>query len=165
MSITIRTTKSQIDWQAVAELLLHFGLCDYSASEAELVFKNSYAVVFVYDGERLVGCGRALSDGLSQAAIYNIALEEAYQGRQLGRAIIESLLDQVRGCNVILYTHPKTVELYERLGFRRQKTGMAIYAESEEKVQWMEDIGFLLPEGYRFGDNEYEQKNEKTGKK
>ena len=27
-----------------------------------------------------------------------------------------------------------------------------------ESLKWMEDTGFLLEEGYRFGDNDYERK-------
>ena len=69
----------------------------------------------------------------------------------------ESLLIRLKGCNVILYTHPKTVSMYEKMGFRRQKTGMAIYNGNAESLKWMEDIGFLLEEGYRFGDNDYER--------
>ncbi|MFR9082218.1 MAG: hypothetical protein ACLVJG_07400 [Coprococcus comes] len=38
-----------------------------------------------------------------------------------------------------------------------QKTGMAIYNGNAESLKWMEDTGFLLEEGYRFGDNDYER--------
>jgi len=114
-------------------------------------------VAFAYDGKELIGVGRALSDGVCQAAIYNIALEEEYHSRQIGRTIVNSLLEQVKGCNVILYTHPKTVAMYEKFGFRRSKTGMVIFPE--EKLGEMEGMGFLLPPGYRFGDNEYERED------
>lgn len=70
--------------------------------------------------------------------------------------LIESILAQVKGCNIILYTHPQTVRLYENFGFRRQKTGMAIYQGNENDLERMEKVGFILPEGYRFNDNEYE---------
>lgn len=70
--------------------------------------------------------------------------------------LIESILAQVKGCNIILYTHPQTVGLYENFGFRRQKTGMAIYQGNENDLERMEKVGFILPEGYRFNDNEYE---------
>jgi predicted N-acetyltransferase YhbS len=84
-------------------------------------------------------------------------MEEEYHGKQIGRAIINSLLEQVKGCNVILYTHPQTIALYEKFGFRRQKTGMVKFNKPVEETKWMEDNGFLLPERYRFHDNMYEQ--------
>jgi ribosomal protein S18 acetylase RimI-like enzyme len=157
MGIEIRTEKDNVDYQAVADILRRVHLSDYDAKTEEKVFRNSYAVAFAYDGEKVVGCGRALSDGVCQAAIYNIALDEEYRGRQIGRAIIESLLEQVKGCTVILYTHPQTLAMYEKFGFRRQKTGFVLFEKSEEESQWMDEVGFLLPEGYRFNDNEYER--------
>jgi ribosomal protein S18 acetylase RimI-like enzyme len=156
MSLELRTEKEGVDYQAVADILRRAGLCDYDAETEKKIFENSYAVAFVYDGDQVVGCGRALSDGICQAAIYNIALDEQYRGGQWGRKIIESLLEQVKGCTVILYTHPQTLAMYEKFGFRRQKTGFVIFDEPEDKLQMMEEVGFMLPEGYRFHDNEYE---------
>ena len=157
-SIHIRTDKNHIDWQGVADLLAGFGLNHNSAQLQQQAFENSYAVAFAYDGPRLIGCGRALSDGVCQAAIYNVAVAEAYHGLQLGRRLIEALLEQVPGCTVILYTHPQTIEFYERLGFRRQKTGFVRLADAAEKQDWMEETGFLLPRHYRFADNLYEKR-------
>jgi ribosomal protein S18 acetylase RimI-like enzyme len=150
--ITYKTTKENIDWQQVSDILRRSGLSDHTAKEQETIFTNSYAVVFVYHKEILVGVGRALSDGVCQAAIYNIALEEEFQGNGTGKKLINLLLDQVKGQNVILYTHPRTVALYEKMGFRRSKTAMCIYSGSEESRSFMEREGFLLPEKYRFVD-------------
>lgn len=150
--ITYKTTKENIDWQQVSDILRRSGLSDHTAKEQEIIFTNSYAVVFVYHKETLVGVGRALSDGVCQAAIYNIALEEEFQGNGTGKKLINLLLDQVKGQNVILYTHPRTVALYEKMGFRRSKTAMCIYNGSEESRSFMEREGFLLPEKYRFVD-------------
>lgn len=154
--ITYKITKEEIHWQEVADVLRRSGLSDRSAKDQETIFTNSYAVVFVYDKERIVGVGRALSDGVCQAAIYNIALDEEYQGYGIGRKLIELLLDQVKGQNVILYTHPRTVALYEKMGFRRNKTALSIFQGSEESLNWMKKEGFLLPEKYRFVD-EYDR--------
>jgi ribosomal protein S18 acetylase RimI-like enzyme len=156
MGIEIRTTKQGIDWERVAEVLHQAGLSHDDAETQKLVFERSYAVAFAYDGNLLIGCGRALSDGIRQAAIYNIAVDETYRGRQVGRAVIESLLEQVKGCIVILYTHPQTIALYEKFGFRRQKTGFVKLDIEPDKMKWMENEGFFLPEGYRFGDNFFE---------
>lgn len=150
--VTYKLTKEGINWKEVSDVLQRSGLSDRSPMEQEIIFTNSYAVVFVYDRERIVGVGRALSDGICQAAIYNIALDEEYQGYGIGRKLIQLLLDQVRGQNVILYTHPRTVALYEKIGFRRSKTAMCLFHGSEESLNWIDKEGFLLPETYRFVD-------------
>ena len=46
--------------------------------------------------------------------------------------IVDELLKQVAGCNVILYTHPKHLGLYEHWGFSKMKTGYALYVNQEE---------------------------------
>ena len=166
MSIRFQTTCEGVDFQSVADLLLLVGLCrNVPAELQETSFRRSYAVSFLYDDKtgKLIGCGRALSDGISQAAIYNIAIHPDYHGGGLGRALIDSLLEQVRGCNTILYTHPKTVAFYEKLGFRRQKTGFVLAngSHNPEVDQWLEDTGFFLPKGYRFENDESELYDER----
>lgn len=159
MNITYKTTKENINWQDVSDVLWRSNLSKRSAQEQEKIFMNSYAVVFVYDGDRIVGVARALSDGVCQAAVYNVALDEEYHGNGIGREMIERLLDQLKGQNIVLYTHPKTVALYEKFGFRRNKTAMTIYGYGcpPESRAFVENNGFLLPEGYRF-ESEYGQK-------
>ena len=96
------------------------------------MFENSYAVVFLLSDGKVIGVGRAISDGISQAAIYNIAVRDEYRGKGLGKVIVDELLKQVAGCNVILYTHPKHLGLYEHWGFSKMKTGYALYVNQEE---------------------------------
>ena len=80
MSIRLVTDKENVDYQAVADILDHFGLSHFDAATEEKIFKNSYATAFIYDGDQVVGCARAISDGVCQAAIYNVALlEEGYR--------------------------------------------------------------------------------------
>lgn len=150
MEIRYKTDHNEVDWQEVADVLRRSGLSDHSAKEQETAFLNSGAVVFVYDGEHIVGVARALTDGLFQAAIYNVALDEEYQGHGIGGEMIRRLLDQLKGQNVILYTHPRTVLMYEKMGFRRAKTALEYFSGEAEHLQWMEDEGFFLPKDYRF---------------
>ncbi len=156
MGIEIRTSKENVDWDRISNILRHFGLSHEDGARQKLIFERSYAVAFAYEGDLLIGCGRALSDGICQAAIYNIAVDPLYHGKQIGRVIIDSLISQLQGCTIILYTHPQTVALYEKFGFRRQKTGMVLLQKEQKEVEWMEKEGFLLPKAYRFGDNPHE---------
>lgn len=80
---------------------------------------------------KVIGVGRAISDGICQAALYNIALDKEHCGMGLGKIIVDELLKQVKGCNVILYTHPKWIELYKHWGFEQMKTGFALYTDKE----------------------------------
>ena len=48
---------------------------------------------------------------------------------------------QVKQCNIILYTHPNTVGLYENLGFRKMKTGMSMY--QKDHLEELENMNFI----------------------
>lgn len=125
----------------------------FTADHVAVTFRASYAVEYAYDGDRLIAAGRVLSDGIEQAAIYNVAVDPGYQGLGLGRDVIRRLIERVPGCEVILYTHPQTVKFYETLGFRRQKTGFVTWAgkDDPEAESHLEKMGFLLPKGFRYG--------------
>lgn len=131
MEYTIKTTTEGVDFGKVREILHSHGLSQFDVETQRKVFENSYAVVFLYIQDELVGVGRAISDGICQAALYNLALEEAYCTKGLGKVILDELLRQVEGCNVIFYTHPKWLSLYEHWGFKRMKTGFALYQDEE----------------------------------
>jgi ribosomal protein S18 acetylase RimI-like enzyme len=141
MNYKIQKTTENIDWSKVAELLSYFGLSELDAETQQKVFERSYAVVFLFDNEELIGFGRAISDGICQAAIYNIALDEKYHGKGLGKEIINQLISQVKECNIILYTHPNTVNFYEKLGFLKMKTGMAMY--KKENLEELKQMKFV----------------------
>lgn len=163
MNITYKTLKENINWQEVSEVLERSHLSVHPANVQETIFMNSYAVVFVYDDDHIVGVARALSDGVCQAAVYNVALDEEYQGNGIGREMIRRLLEQLQGQNVILYTHPQTVAMYEKFGFRRAKTAMELFSGSIESLEWMDEVGFFLPVEYRFCD-EYKREDMKGPK-
>lgn len=141
MGIIIQQHCDDINWQEVADLLAFYGLSSFDVITQEQVFKRSYAVVFLLENNHVVGVGRALSDGICQAAIYNIALAKHLHGQQYGRLIVDKLIEQVKDCNIILYTHPQTVEFYKNLGFDLMKTGMAIYQTDHR--QQMKEMGFI----------------------
>ena len=94
-------------------------------------FEASHTTVFLYDADRLIGFGRAISDGAYQAAVYDCAVHPDFQGKGLGRTIMDAILAQVSHCNVILYASPGKEGFYEKHGFRKMKTGMARFTKSE----------------------------------
>jgi ribosomal protein S18 acetylase RimI-like enzyme len=141
MTYTYRKDRSNIDWIQVTGLLNGFGLTDFTPAQTQQAFENSAVNVFILDGDRLIGCGRALSDGISQAAVYNIAVDRAYHHQGLGKKIIALILEEVADCNVVLYTHPDTITWYEEQGFRRMKTGLALY--HPDRITEIARMGFI----------------------
>ncbi len=72
MDIDIRFDCSEVDWKGISATLKRVGMGYYKPDLHEKAFENSYAAVFVYHGDQLIGFGRAISDGAYQAAIYDV---------------------------------------------------------------------------------------------
>lgn len=131
MNFIFKTTCDGIDWDMIPQLL-KAGAMSYSDAETHRrTFEVSYAVLFVFDGKKMIGCGRILSDGLRQSAIYDVVVDNAYQGRGLGKEIVTRLMDVTPECNFILYASPGKEDFYKSLGFGKMKTGMIFFADRE----------------------------------
>jgi GNAT superfamily N-acetyltransferase len=99
------------------------------------VFGNSMFRCFVYAGDTLVGAGRALADGRDCSYLADVAVHPDHQGRGLGKAIINRLVDQSRGHKkIILYANPGTEGFYAKLGFLHMNTAMAIWQDQAAGV-------------------------------
>ena len=84
--------------------------------------KNSCAVCAAWDdGGALVGMGRALGDGVSDAYIQDVVVDPAFRRRGVGGAIVRTIVAELRrrGVDWIgLVGEPGTEEFYRSLGFR-----------------------------------------------
>lgn len=138
MEISIKNDCFGVDWQTVSETLKSVGMAYHEPEKHKKAFEASYAKVFVYNADTLVGFGRAISDGVYQAAVYDCAVGLEYQGKGIGRIIMENILFHLQDCNAILYASPGKEGFYEKLGFRKMKTGMAQFIKSDS----MKERGF-----------------------
>jgi ribosomal protein S18 acetylase RimI-like enzyme len=131
MNIRFQYDCSNVDWDCVSSILESVHMAHFEGKVHKIAFENSCTVVFVYDDDKLVGFGRAISDYAYQAAIYDVAVSQPYQGRGLGRIIINSILKSIPQCNFILYASPGKEGFYETLNFKRMKTGMALFRDAD----------------------------------
>lgn len=131
MNIKIQTNCLNINWYEVRNILKTVGMSYVDSDIHKKSFENSYTVVFIFDNENLIGFGRAISDGVRQSAIYDVATLPEYQGKGIGGLIIETIIKNTPTCNFILYASPGKEGFYESLGFRRLKTGMGLFIDME----------------------------------
>jgi len=125
MQYRIQRNVEHIDWQAVCRVLQEAGLAIHPVELTRKAFENSYCMVFVFDNDVLIGVGRAISDGAYQAAIYDIAVLPTYQGKKVGRMIIDEIHKDLQKINIILYASPGKELFYSKSGYYRMLTGMA----------------------------------------
>lgn len=131
MSFVWTDALEAVDWEELSALF-KVSLGDKPAASLKTGFTNSRYRCFVSDGERLVGVGRALADGVDTAYICDVAVLPEYQGAGLGKQIVGRLVDLSRGHKkILLYAVPGKERFYRKFGFRRMKTAMALFADQD----------------------------------
>ncbi|MBK6683202.1 MAG: GNAT family N-acetyltransferase [Deltaproteobacteria bacterium] len=80
---------------------------------------GSTAWVGAFEGDRLIGSARAMSDGARLAWLYDVVVESSFRGRGVGQALVRLLLDHpaVRGARKVLLGTKDAMPLYQRFGF------------------------------------------------
>ncbi len=81
---------------------------------AQLV-RGSMYVVSAWEGDRLVGFARAISDGAFNAYISTVAVLPAYQERGIGRELIRRLLDGRDHLQFVLHANERAHPFYLHL--------------------------------------------------
>ena len=117
MNIKIQYNCLDINWNHVSNILKEVGMAYFEGNLHKKAFENSHTVVFAFDDDKLIGFGRAISDGVYQAAIYDVAVLPEYQGKKIGATIIDSILKHIPTCNAILYASPGKETFYEKQNF------------------------------------------------
>ncbi|OGV35389.1 MAG: hypothetical protein A2020_06560 [Lentisphaerae bacterium GWF2_45_14] len=85
------------------------------------ILTGSFCFAAAYAGDELIGMGRALSDGASDAYIQDVTVLKALRGRGVGRRIILAIINHLKAHGVdwiALVGEPGTRGFYEKLGFR-----------------------------------------------
>jgi len=90
-----------------------------SISDLRQMLRGSPVVVSLWRGKRLVGFGRASSDGIHRAVLWDVVVAGDLQGRGLGRQVVDGLLESPRLLNVerIYLMTTNSTGFYRQLGF------------------------------------------------
>ena len=133
MALTWATNTENVDWAELADLMRIAPLADRTPDEMQRAYRNSMFACFAFDGPRLVAAGRVMADGVSVAYLCDVVIHPDHQGQGLGSEVVERLVALSKGHKkVILYAVPGKEPFYEKFGFRRMKTAMAIFEDPEE---------------------------------
>ncbi len=88
------------------------------------IAKNSYCFVGAFCDDEMIGMGRVLSDGISDAYIQDVTVLHDYRHRGIGSRIIAHLLGKLRADQIEwigLIGEPGTGNFYKNLGFEKMR--------------------------------------------
>ena len=104
-----------------------------TTADLRRMLTGSPVVVSLWRGKRLVGFGRASSDGIHRAVLWDIVVAGDLQGRGLGRQVVEALLDspRLRQVQRVYLMTTNSAGFYQQLGFSSAKTQQLLIRTSE----------------------------------
>ena len=84
---------------------------------------NSTVVVSLWHHNKLIGFGRATSDLVFRAVLWDVVIDSKHQGLGMGKLIIESILKNknIRSVEKIYLMTTNSSEFYKQLGFNINK--------------------------------------------
>jgi ribosomal protein S18 acetylase RimI-like enzyme len=122
--ITFHDDCRRIDWQELSTLLHEAGLGLRPTAQLRAIFRGSQVRCFVSQGGKLIGVGRAITDGVVNSAIYDVAVRPTHQGAGVGKKVMNYLLDRLPPNAVLLVSVPDKQGFYLKCGFRRLRTAL-----------------------------------------
>jgi len=125
------STDREIDLYELEELCDAVGWSRRPLRKVKKAIDHSFCVVSMYEqrGEfkHLIGFARATSDHAFNATIWDVVVHPEYQGKGLGRALMNKIIGELRAAdisNITLFADPHVVDFYRRLGFMADPEGI-----------------------------------------
>jgi GNAT superfamily N-acetyltransferase len=98
---------------------------DPAAVDAMLAHAN--LICTAWDGDKLVGVARSLTDFAFCCYLSDLAVDSAYQKQGIGKRLIEVTESRLGSqAKLVLLAAPKAVEYYPRIGFTRHNSAWVL---------------------------------------
>ena len=107
----------QVDLDQLEVLLRLAGFKDKERARLAQQVAGARYVVSAWEGKRLVGFARAISDGTTNAYVSSVAVLPEHRGRGIGKEMIARLLEGKDGILFVLHARREVKEFYVRCGF------------------------------------------------
>ena len=132
MNISIKYGTENIDWQALCEIFRLAPLGTREPDKLKSASENSHTVCSAYIEQKIIGFGRAISDGQYQSAIYDVVILPEFQKQGVGKSIMEALLEKLpKSGPILIFVAPGKQNFYRKLSFGNLKTGMGLFPNPE----------------------------------
>lgn len=91
------------------------------------MIKHADVVITAWDGDKMVGVARAITDYAYCCYLSDLAIDKAYQKQGIGRELVDRL-QRIIGdeCSIVLISSPIALEYYPRIGFTKNEKAYTI---------------------------------------
>jgi ribosomal protein S18 acetylase RimI-like enzyme len=98
------------------------------ASQLNQAMKQSWLVIYAYDGDNLVGTGRIVSDGIINAYLCGLGVSTTYRKQGIGTEISRQLVEacKMKNLHIQFFCEKHLVPYYEKQGFVKFAVGMMV---------------------------------------
>ena len=94
-----------------------------SQKDIKSMLEKSTVVVSAWNYNQMIGFGRATTDGIYRAVLWDVVVDKQYRNKGIGKSIVQKILDNPKVSKVekvyIMTTNCKT--FYSNLGFKLVK--------------------------------------------
>lgn len=123
MDKEIKVINGQIPFETYQKLRVRCGLSAKSDEATKIGLSNSIHSVMLTSNDEIIGMGRIIGDGGCFCQIVDICVHPDFQGKGLGKLIMENLTQFIhktlpKTCYVSLIADGDASFLYEKYGFR-----------------------------------------------
>lgn len=126
LDVSLHNDFASVDLDEMQQVYASVGWTKHNTEIIRRVFNASTHVTIVMSDNRVVGFGRAISDGVFNAAIYDVLVHAGYQGTGIGKLILDDLLLHLRDVSCVHLISTTGYEgFYRRVGLQKLKTSMA----------------------------------------
>ena len=98
-----------------------FWAVNRNKEQIKKMLRHSNVVVTIWSQKNLIGFGRATTDKVYRAVLWDIVISKKSQGLGLGKIIIESLLNDknIKSVERVYLMTTNSTDFYKQLGFKK----------------------------------------------
>ena len=129
-SVTISDDRTRVDLSQLAELYqITWWAKDRPPDQVRRALEYSHPILTAWEGDRMVGFARVISDRTYRATIWDVIVRPGHQGRGIGAALVQAAIDHpdLKTVTLFMLLTKDQHRFYERLGFTTERDMSMIY--------------------------------------